>query len=316
VPEWDQFNKTEYTTAGRRFLLGAVTYYEGPGVWAYEIAPYDNADAEMKSLEGRIPIITTEELYAGIDYQALNLGTGLYTSRSGDPNDVNYPVVGALRTVWSSVWFFRAFEERSSRNISHTDVGMAILVHHSFPDEEANGVALTANPFDESGIDPGFYVNVQVGEVSVVQPTTGVTSDQFIYHYSYSVSGQPITFIDHSSLVASGQTVLTNRQVYDLGTALEAASGTDAQFGIWHDDVSGLDWMNPPADTGLLWTEAVSYCDGFALEGICSYYWSSSPDTDFSDTHAWNLFFYKASITTTDTANIVYQTRCVRGPGK
>ena len=36
------------------------------------------------------------------------------------------------------------------------------------------------------------------------------------------MSGQPITFIDHSNLVASGATVLTNRQVFDLGTALKA----------------------------------------------------------------------------------------------
>jgi hypothetical protein len=150
-------------------------------------------------------------------------GAGLYTSRSGDPGDPEYPVEDALRTVWSSVWFFRAFEERSFRNISHTDVGMAILVHHSFPDEEANGVALTANPFDTSGLEPGFYINVQVGEMSVVQPLPGITTDQFIYHYD--MTGQPITFIDHSNLVSTGSMVLTNRQIYDLGTALKAIHG-------------------------------------------------------------------------------------------
>ena len=37
-------------------------------------------------------------------------------------------------------------------------VGMALLVHRSFTDEEANGVALTANPFDTTGFEPGFRV--------------------------------------------------------------------------------------------------------------------------------------------------------------
>ena len=42
-----EFNATEYFVPDRRFNLGAVTYYEGPDVWALEIAPYDTASAEM-----------------------------------------------------------------------------------------------------------------------------------------------------------------------------------------------------------------------------------------------------------------------------
>jgi pyruvate, water dikinase len=147
-------------------------------------------------------------------------GAGLYTSKSGDPNDDDYPVEDALRTVWSSVWFFRAFEEREYRNINHATVGMAILVHHSFPDEEANGVALTANPFDTSGIMPGFYVNVQLGEASVVQPDPGIQTDQFILHYD--MPNKPISFIEHSSLVLDGESVLTYDQTLELGDALKA----------------------------------------------------------------------------------------------
>jgi hypothetical protein len=98
---------------------------------------------------------------------------------------------------------------------------MALLVHHNFPDEEANGVAVTANPYDPSGNAPGFYVNVQFGgEAEVVAPPEGVTSDSFIYQYSYPNS--PIIYLTHSNLVAEGSTVLTTRQVRDLGVALEA----------------------------------------------------------------------------------------------
>ena len=146
-------------------------------------------------------------------------GAGLYTSKSGDPNDPDRPVLDAVRRVWASVWNFRAFEERSFRGIDHRAVGMALLVHNSFPDEEANGVGITANPFDESGLEPGFYINVQVGEESVVQPEPGVTSDQFIYQFE--LPGQPIIFIAHSSLTSDGAPVLTRVQTHALGIALK-----------------------------------------------------------------------------------------------
>jgi pyruvate, water dikinase len=144
-------------------------------------------------------------------------GAGLYTSKSAYVDDVE-EVFADLREVWSSVWYFRAFEERSYRSIDHTAVAMALLVHPAFPAEEANGVALTANPFDTSGLEPGFYVNVQEGEASVVQPESGVSTDQFIHYYD--APGQPIVFIARSNLVPAGTTVLTTAQMHELGAGL------------------------------------------------------------------------------------------------
>jgi hypothetical protein len=146
-------------------------------------------------------------------------GAGLYTSKTGDPNDPDHPVINAIREVWSSVWFFRAFEERSYRNIDHLAVGMAMLVIRSFPDEEATGVAITNNPYNESGLEPAFYVNVQYGGTSVVLPDPTVTTDQFLYYYY--MSGQPIAYLAHSSLIASDTTVLTVAQIHTLGVALD-----------------------------------------------------------------------------------------------
>ena len=96
----------EYTDPDRRFILGAVTYYEGPDVWALEIAGYDTATVEQievlfratqeaayfgnaltfhptsDSVEARaqglpadIPIKYNSDLFG--DYQPLNLGTGI-----------------------------------------------------------------------------------------------------------------------------------------------------------------------------------------------------------------------------------------------
>jgi len=145
---------------------------------------------------------------------------GCYESQSGDPTNWD-SVLDAVRGAWSSIWLFRTFEERSYYGIDHHSVGMALLVHHNFPAEEANGVAVTNNVFDVAGLEPAFYVNVQWGgDAEVVHPPPGVTSDSFLYFFDNP--NQPITFIAHSNLVPEGQTVLTVKQTHELGVALDA----------------------------------------------------------------------------------------------
>ncbi|MBC8073609.1 MAG: hypothetical protein IAG13_35130 [Deltaproteobacteria bacterium] len=145
-------------------------------------------------------------------------GAGLYESRTGDiANPAS--VENAMRAVWASVWNPRAYEERGYYSIDHHDVGMALLTTPNFSDEEANGVALTNNIFDASGVEPAFYVNVQIGENEVVQPELGVLPDAYLHYFYYP--GQPITYITHSSLIPVGQTVMTNAQVQELGVALD-----------------------------------------------------------------------------------------------
>jgi hypothetical protein len=144
---------------------------------------------------------------------------GCYESHTGDPADWE-DVLDAIRETWASIWLFRTFEERAYAGIDHKTVSMALLVHHNFPDEEANGVALTANPYDSAGLQPGFYVNVQQGgDAEVVHPPAGVTSDQFIYQFGQP--GQPITYLSHSSLVPAGSNVLSPAQIHELGQALD-----------------------------------------------------------------------------------------------
>jgi len=145
---------------------------------------------------------------------------GCYESQSGDPSNWD-SVLDAVRGAWSSIWLFRTFEERSFYGIDHHSVGMALLVHHNFPAEEANGVAVTNNPFDVAGIEPAFYVNVQWGgDAEVVHPPAGVSSDTFLYFFSNP--NQPVTFVSHSNLVPDGQSVLSASQTHELGVALDA----------------------------------------------------------------------------------------------
>ncbi len=108
---------TEYLYPQRRFMLGSVTWYEQPDLYVYELAPYDTADVDMitrsmdlldgalfadlafhptseeqrtraEELPERIRVVTTEEIYDGIDYQPLNLGETVAQVRVLDAADL------------------------------------------------------------------------------------------------------------------------------------------------------------------------------------------------------------------------------------
>lgn len=150
-------------------------------------------------------------------------GAGLYNSETGDPaieNPEEDSIEWAVKKVWSEVWNPRAYEEREYYSMNHLDVGMALLVHPNFEEEEANGVAISGNIYDATGLEPGFYVNAQYLDYDVVLPDEGVVPDAYI-HYYYQ-TGSPIVYILHSSFLEDGETVLTRDQSQSLGDALDA----------------------------------------------------------------------------------------------
>jgi hypothetical protein len=147
-------------------------------------------------------------------------GAGLYTSYAADWSADGAEIADALRGVWSSAWNPRAYEERTYWGIDHRSVGMGVLSNPSYDGEQANGVAVTGNVYDTSGLEPAFYINVQAGEASVVLPEQGTTTDQILYYYN--LPGQPIVYIGRSNLVLPGTTVLDAAALYDLGTSLDA----------------------------------------------------------------------------------------------
>jgi len=187
---------------------------------------------------------------------------GCYESHSGEPDDWE-DVLDAIRETWASLWLFRTFEERQYYGVDHQAVGMALLVHHNYEDEEANGVAVTANPFDEAGLDPAFYVNVQAGgDVEVVAPPAGVTSDELLYYFH--APNQPVAYLTHSSLVPDGETVLDSRQLHALGVALAAiherfseaygvAAGNDGWYAM--DVEFKFDDEEDPSEPPALWVK-------------------------------------------------------------
>lgn len=150
-------------------------------------------------------------------------GAGLYTSKTGDINDSEKPIDEAIKSVWSSLWTYEAFMERESVNMKQENVAMGILVHRSFPNEEVNGVAITTNIYRKNYL--GFVVNAQMGDVSVVQPKTGVQCDQFICYPDesatiYGKSEGGIDVISYSSL-NNGRLVMTKGEIQYLANVLE-----------------------------------------------------------------------------------------------
>jgi hypothetical protein len=151
---------------------------------------------------------------------------GCYDSHTGDPKEFAGDQLAAsfdaIRKTFATVWNLRTYDERELRSIAHDQVMMALLVHTNFPAEEANGVAITDNIFDQSGNAPGFYVNVQEGGTfEVVHPPPGVTSDAFMFQYSFP--NKPIIYYTHSNVtIPRGSDVLTTEQIHALGDALVA----------------------------------------------------------------------------------------------
>jgi phosphoenolpyruvate synthase/pyruvate phosphate dikinase len=111
-------------------------------------------------------------------------GAGIYASSTGILNNPSKSYEKAVKKVWASLWSYEAFVEREIFHINHTQVFMGVLVHRSFQNEKANGVAITKNLYRRDSY--GYVVNVQIGEHSVVNPEEGVVCDQFVCYPNIS----------------------------------------------------------------------------------------------------------------------------------
>ncbi len=144
-------------------------------------------------------------------------GAGLYTSESAQANSTVRPLADALRKVWASTFTYRAFEERRLFNVDETQVAMGVLIHRGFPGEEANGVAITKNIIDPAR--SGYYINAQVGEISIVNPEGDFVAEQLLYK---SFNPPEVSVLVRSS-VTNGAPVLSTEEAKRLACAIGAA---------------------------------------------------------------------------------------------
>ncbi|MEL7535077.1 MAG: PEP/pyruvate-binding domain-containing protein, partial [Bacteroidota bacterium] len=156
-----------------------------------------------------------------ITYSAEDLdffsGAGLYDSYSAKKDNDKKTIENAIRKVWASLWNWRAFDERSYFKIDHRSCAMGILVHRSFPDEDANGVLVTRNLYNQN---PGFIINVQYKEYSIVFPEPGILHDQIML-FAWSINPeQNFTpeYLSFSNVPAlNGERVLSDAELEELG---------------------------------------------------------------------------------------------------
>jgi hypothetical protein len=142
-------------------------------------------------------------------------GAGLYTSAGASMVEGREAIENAIKVVWASTWNQQAFVERDFYRVDQARVFMGVLIHPAFVDELANGVAITINEF--SSFRPAYYINSQVGEVSVTNPTGQAIPEQILYYTWYEEPEYEV--ITRSSLLSGlsgwpgGTSVLTSRQL-------------------------------------------------------------------------------------------------------
>ncbi len=159
-------------------------------------------------------------------------GAGLYSSytHKQDDSEDEGRFIKSVKQVWSSLWTYRAFEERDFYRIDHNIASMGVLVHPNYKDELANGVAVTKNIFDIRW--EGYYINVQIGEDMITNPDEESVSDEILVskevvdidytnntpQYVFKYENQ---YIRHSNKTADDETVLSKEQIEELVQAME-----------------------------------------------------------------------------------------------
>lgn len=181
-------------------------------------APLDKTFAKMVdawiSVMGAYPSFRFRSSTNVEDIEGFN-GAGLYESFSAQPEGGGRSVAKAIREVYASLWTLRGFEEREYFRIDQRSCAMGILVHRAFTDEEANGVAITANIYQP--YVPAVTINAQIQGISVVRPPAGFQSDQLLVYSLWPdwLDNPAIEYLAYSN-VNFGEPVLSNEEVMRL----------------------------------------------------------------------------------------------------
>jgi hypothetical protein len=141
-------------------------------------------------------------------------GAGLYDSFTHRPDERH--LSKSIKQVYASMWNFRAFEEREFFRIDHLAAAMGVLLHPNFSDEEANGVAVSFDPFYQT--EGHFYLNTQVGENLITNPDAQSIPEEILLD---KVRDGPFTIVRLSNQVEDGEQVLTIAHMESLRTMLQ-----------------------------------------------------------------------------------------------
>jgi hypothetical protein len=153
-------------------------------------------------------------------------GAGLYSSRTWDPSSLpsaqKSSFADVMKDVWSSLWSFRAVEERTFHRIDHLTTAMGVLVHPSYDHDGAAGVAVTKNIYDPSW--PGLYVNVQPTDDAVTSPEGGAIPEELLLRHDARTGRYEAQVLRESNLLPTDRddrAVLTLEQQQELASTLD-----------------------------------------------------------------------------------------------
>ncbi len=141
-------------------------------------------------------------------------GAGLYSSFTHHSDEGH--ISETIKQVWAGMWTFRAFEEREFYRIDQLSGAMGVVVHPSYREELANGVAVTRNIFNP--FINGVYVNVQPGDDMVTNPQAESVPEEFIVT-EQNLTGRAVREIQYlgaSNRTSAGERVLSEQQIDQL----------------------------------------------------------------------------------------------------
>ena len=140
-------------------------------------------------------------------------GAGLYDSFTHHPDEGH--LSKSIKQVFASFWTFRAYEEREFYRIDHLTGAMGVLVHPSYKDEQANGVAVSEDIVYQTTKQMGrtYYVNVQVGEDMVTNPEGESIPEELLLSPRFIVDD---IVVQHSNRTEKATRVLTDKHVNEL----------------------------------------------------------------------------------------------------
>ncbi len=177
-------------------------------------------------------------------------GAGLYESHSGWL-PFEFTIFDAIREVFASFYNDNAFLERLKHGVDESQVGMALLVHHSFPDEIelANGVATMQRDRDS---DWNVELVSQKGAISVTNPPADAVPE--VMRIDATSWGPMVWLEQHSSLVSLREdTVLASEDEYiALYNLLVAAAEEYCRAEPKSDPVLDLEYKKVAPDGKLI----------------------------------------------------------------
>lgn len=144
-------------------------------------------------------------------------GAGLYDSFTHHPREGH--LEKSVKQVFSSLWNYRAFEERAFFRVGHFDALMGVVLHQNEKNEQANGVAVTRDILyqTEGEVGPRFLVNAQVGEDLVTNPNADSSPDEILLSPRNPGTDRVLR---RSNTKGANETILSQEHLLELRRAM------------------------------------------------------------------------------------------------